>query len=302
MRQLRRLFLSIAAPLLLVALLATQTFAQAGRHPIPTGESSSILNVVATRTDNPGAPINIKQLAFYDNGIEQTLKSFSPDPSPARIVLLVDNSLTIRADVEKLEAAAREFAYEIYDGDQLLIVGYDEQPEIVADWTDDAKKIEASLRAFRKKGEPHLFDALGAVTDQALAPFNNTGQKRVIVVIGDGLDRGSKTTFPSILGQLQRQNIAVYFLQATDRTGGAPRRNQPKPAQTVTQLAEGTGGRVLPITEPGEAAKTICDELRKNRYLLAYTPSSVMYTETRRLLLTADEGINVRTKTMEPAR
>jgi len=55
------------------------------------------------------------------------IRNFTPDPSPARIVLLVDNSLTIRADVEKLERAAREFAYEIFEGDKLLIVGYDEE-------------------------------------------------------------------------------------------------------------------------------------------------------------------------------
>jgi VWFA-related protein len=293
---------SFFAAITLVALASTHVCAQAGRHPRPPDESSVILNVVATREDNSAEPINVKQLALYDGGFEQSIKSFTRDPSPARIVLLVDNSLTIRADVEKLEDAAREFAYEIYDGDKLLIVGYDEQPEIVADWTDDAKKIEASLRTFRKRGEPHLFDALSAVADQALAPFANTGQKRVIVVISDGLDRGSKTRFASILAQLQKQNITVYCMQAADRTGGALRRDQPKPAQAIAQLAEGTGGRVLPIAEPRSAAKSICDELRKNRYLLAYTPVSVMYTEARRLLLTADAGINIRTKLMEPAR
>ena len=29
----------------------------------------------------------------------------------------------------------------IYEGDKLLIVGYDIEAEIVSDWTDDAKKI-----------------------------------------------------------------------------------------------------------------------------------------------------------------
>ena len=56
--------------------------------------------------------------------------------------------------MEKLEEATREFAYEIYEGDKLLIVGYDDQAEIVADWTDDAKAIEKSLKSFRKKGDP----------------------------------------------------------------------------------------------------------------------------------------------------
>ena len=96
--------------------------------------------------------ITAKQLSVYDNGVEQTIRNFTPDPSPARIVLLVDNSLTIRADVEKLEQAAREFAYEIFEGDKLLIVGYDEQAEIVSDWTDDAKSIESSLKLFQEKG------------------------------------------------------------------------------------------------------------------------------------------------------
>ena len=118
-------------------------------------------------------PVTSKELSIYDNGIEQSIRNFTPDPSPARIVLLVDNSLTIRADVEKLEQAAREFAYEIYEGDKLLIVGYDEQAEIVSDWTDDAKAIESSLKLFRKKGQPHLFDAIRAVVEEALRPMQN---------------------------------------------------------------------------------------------------------------------------------
>src|SRR5260370_20224772 len=94
--------------------------------------------------------------------------------SPARIVLLVDNSLTIRAEVEKLERATLEFAYEIYDGDKLLVVGYDNNAEIVSDWTDDAKKIETELKTFRKKGDPHLFDSIVAVGSSARSAFSTT--------------------------------------------------------------------------------------------------------------------------------
>jgi VWFA-related protein len=275
--------------------------AQAGRRPQPSDEGAVLLNVVATRggSDESG-PITAKQLELFENGIEQPIQNFTPDPSPARIVLLVDNSLTVRADVQKLEAAAREFAYEIYEGDKLLIVGYDEQAEIVADWTDDAKKIEASLSSFRKKGEPHLFDALNSVAEEALRPLAGTTQKRVIVVIGDGLDRGSKTRFAGILSKLQSQDITVYTIQIPDRTGGALHRDQPKPAQVVQQLAEGTGGLVFPIDEPRAAAKSICDELRKHRYVLSYAPTSFSYVDARRLLVIADPGINVRYKTFQP--
>lgn len=273
------------------------TLAQAGRRPATSSDGGVLVSIVAARTNNSMAPITAKQLSVYDNNIEQTIRNFTPDPSPARIVLLVDNSLTIRADVEKLERAAREFAYEIYEGDKLLIVGYDEEAEIVTDWTDDSKSIESSLKLFRKKGQPHLFDAANAVIDQALklAP----GQKRVMVVISDGLDRGSRITFDKTLADLQRLDITVYAVQAQDRTRGAIRRDTPKPKQVIDKLVEGTGGAIFSIDEPGVAAKSICDELRKNRYVVSYIPSSAPFGEPRSLLVLGDEGITVRAKTAQ---
>src|SRR5881296_3793749 len=216
----RRLAKMILCVLSFASLIST-LFAQAGRRAHPTGAATTTMNVVATRANGSANPITAKDLSLFDNGVEQDIKSFSPDLSAARIVLLVDNSLTIRADVEKLEAATLEFAYEIYDGDKLLIVGYDDNAEIVSDWTDDAKKIESELKLFRKKGDPHLFDALFAVTEDALRSLST--QKRVIVVISDGLDRGSKTKFDNTLAMLQSLDITVYMVQAQDRTRGAIR-------------------------------------------------------------------------------
>jgi len=284
----------------LIALLGTcvALFAQAGRRPESNSTGGVLVNVIAKRADNSSRQITSKQLSVYDNGVEQAIRNFTPDPAPARIVLLVDNSLTIRADVEKLEHAAREFAYEIYEGDKLLIVGYDEQAEIVADWTDDAKAIDSSLKLFRKKGQPHLFDAVTAVIDEALRA--TPGQKRVIVVISDGLDRGSKTSFEKILSELQSQDITVYAVQAQDRTRGAIRRDVPKPKQVIDKLVEGTGGVIFSIDEPAVAAKTICDELKKNRYVLSYLPSNAPLGEARNLLIVGDEGITVRSKTVQP--
>ena len=138
------------------ACLLSTLLAQAGRRAHPTSDASTVLNVVASRANGSTAPITSKEVALFDNGVEQTIKNFAPDLSPARIVLLVDNSLTIRADVEKLESAALEFAYEIYDGDKLLIVGYDMNAEIVSDWTDDAKKIRFAerLRLTDRRAKP----------------------------------------------------------------------------------------------------------------------------------------------------
>jgi hypothetical protein len=136
------------------------------------------------------------------------------------------------------------------------------------------------------------------VVEDGLRPLSS--QKRAVVVISDGLDRGSKIKFKEALSALQALDVVVYCVQAQDRTRGAIRRDVPKPRQVIDELAEGTGGSIFPIDDSRTAAKAICDELRRNRYVLSYLPQSVPYSEARRLLIMGDRGIDVRAKTMQP--
>ncbi len=293
----RKFFIALSL-VLVVCLLAA---GQAGRRPANSRERMTMLNVVAVREDGSRAPITSKELAVYDDGIEQSIQNLTPDTGPARIVLLFDNSLSLRTDIPKLASVAREFAFEIFEGDQLLIAGFDERAEqLSADWTDKTKDVEEAIALLRKKGNPHLFDAVNDVVEVALRPLTGSNRKRVIVLIGDGLDRGSRVKFKDLLAELQKSDITVYALQIPDRTGGAFRRDRPKPTQVVQQLVEGTGGRVLPLDKPAESAKSICDELRKNRYLLSYAPTALPYSEARRLLIVGNPGINVRYKSAQP--
>jgi Ca-activated chloride channel family protein len=292
----------IVCCLCLVLLLgAGASFAQSRNNAKASGSlEGSIVSVFARRDNGAADPIKPENIALFENGVEQKINNFSFDPSPAKILLLVDNSQTVPAEIEKLQKAAMEFAYEIFDGDELFVIAYDEKAEIIQEWTDDAKKMEASLGTFRKQGNPYLFDALSAGVNEVLLPLMPGTRKTAIVLIGDGLDRGSKKTFDKVLGELQNQNITVYALQLTDRTGGAYRRNQPKASKVITDLTEGTGGKVFPIDEAQTAAKFICDELRKNRYLLSYFPTNTSSYDARRVFVVADEGITIRTKSAQP--
>lgn len=284
-------------------LLSFSTFLCAqSRHSVKGSADleGTILSVTAWRTDSKTDPIKPENIFLYENGIEQKIKNFSYDPSPSKILILVDNSQTLRGDVEKLKAATMEFAYEIFEGDQVFVAAYDEKPEIVQEWTDDEKKLETSLSTFRKKGNPYLFDAIEATTREILVPLMPGTRKTAVVLIGDGLDRGSKASFQSVLDELQNQNITFYALQIPDRTGGAYRRNTPKANEVINQLTEGTGGKIFPIEEAQTAAKFICDELRKNRYLLSYFPTNTSTYDARKVFVVADEGISVRTKNAQP--
>lgn len=293
-------FSGILTSTLCLALLVATLSAQSRRSVRTTETEGSVISVTAWRTDKKTEPIKAENLFLYENGVEQKIKAFSYDPSPAKIVILVDNSQTLAADVEKLKKATMEFAYEIFDGDQLFVVAYDEKPEIIQEWTDDAAKIEKSLATFRKKGNPYLFDALNATLNEVLIPLMPGTRKTAIVLIGDGLDRGSSTAFDRVLADLQNYNVTVYSLQLPDRTRGAFRRDQPKASAVISLLTEGTGGTIFPLDEAQNAAKAICDELRRNRYLLSYSPVNTSSFDFRRVFLIADDGIALRSKTAQP--
>jgi Ca-activated chloride channel homolog len=279
---------------------ASTALSQSRRNVRTSEDGGSIINVIASRDDGSANPIRTENLYLYENGVEQKIKNLSYDPSPARIVLLVDNSQTIRPEAEALKKAVMEFSYEIFDGDQLYVIAYDEKPEIIQEWTDDSKTLEKSLATFRKKGNPYLFDAISASVNEVLIPLMPGTRKTAIVLISDGLDRGSTNKFDKTLAELQEQNVTVYALQIPDRTGGAYRRDQPKAKEVITQLTEGTGGQTFSFDDPQTAAKAICDELRKNRYLLSYSPLDFSSYDARRVFIVADEGIKIRTKNAQP--
>ncbi|MBP9665170.1 MAG: VWA domain-containing protein [Pyrinomonadaceae bacterium] len=290
--------LTIATVFILI--LTLSGFGQSRRNNRGDSIEGTVLSVIASRADKNSGPIRVEDLFLYENGVEQRIKNFAPDPSPSRIMILVDNSQTLPAPIETLKKAVMEFAYEIFEGDQLFVLAYDEKAEIVQEWTDDAKKIQASLETFRKKGNPNLFDALEISMKEVLLPLMPGTRKTAVVLVGDGVDRGSKATFDKVLADYQNQDVTIYALQLADRTGGAYRRDQPKATAVMTRLAEETGGKVFPFEEAQAAAKAICDELRANRYLLSYLPTNATSFDSRRLLLTASDGISIRMKAVQP--
>jgi hypothetical protein len=99
---------------LLTLLVAIPGSAQS--HHAAKGDSAAdgaVLAVVATRSDKKTDPIRPEDLNLYENGVEQKIKNFVVDPSPSRIVILVDNSVSLQTTVEAMKEAAMQFAYEI---------------------------------------------------------------------------------------------------------------------------------------------------------------------------------------------
>lgn len=295
-------------------LLALGVWAQAGRSTTSTRRTTVIpLNVRFTEDKTKAKPLlgskavedekilTKDKIELYDGGVFQKIESLSPDPSPARIVVLLDNSATLQTDMKKLAGVPAAFAPEIYEGDKVMVIGYDLKPEVITDFTDKPEELQNTLSLMRKTDTPHLFDALDVVMEDVLRPQVGFS-KRVVVLVSDGLDRDSKVKFEKIFSTLQDENITVYALQAKDRTRGALRKDAPKPVDCLEQLTVGTGGKIFSIdSDIKQAVKEICDELRNERYQLMYYPEGINPINKRHLLVTSfDAGIHVRLKGFHP--
>ncbi|HMV81986.1 MAG TPA: vWA domain-containing protein [Blastocatellia bacterium] len=308
--------LCVSASLWLLALTATAV-AQSGRATV-SGRRTITLHVLAQRVEDPNKPKSLlagsgtqneeqdkvipkSALELFDGGVRQKIEAFAPDPTPARIVVLMDNSLTLQADVSKLASVPAAFAPEIYEGDKVMVIGYDLKPEIITDFTDEPKQLQNTKELLRKTDQPHLFDAMNVVMEDVMRPEVGFS-KRVIVIVGDGLDRDSKIKFDELLTKLQNENVTVYALQVRDRTRGALRKDAPKAGEALKRLTDGTGGRIFKIEDDvKQSVKAICDELRNDRYQLTYYPEGINPINKRELLLsTSDQTLRLRLKGWHP--
>lgn len=293
-------------------------FGQSGRNVV-NNRRTLVVPVIAQRIDDPNKPkrllastedkaeaekiISKLELELFDGSVLQKIEAFAPDPTPARIVILLDNSATIQTDVKKLAAVPAAFSPEIYEGDKVMVIGYDTKPEVITEWTDKPDDLQNTLDLLRKSEAPRLFDALNVTMEDVLRPEVGFS-KRIVVIVGDGLDRGSSIKFDKLLATLQDENITVYAIQVRDRTRGALRKDAPKPADALEKLTDGTGGKMYKIDgDIKEAVKEICDELRNDRYQLTYYPEGINPINKRLLLISSsDQTIKMRHKAYHPPR
>jgi Ca-activated chloride channel homolog len=292
------------ALLTFLALVATGVSAspQSGRQS-GSERGKEVLHIIV-EGQGKGATIPLPRDAFelYDGGQSQTLETLTLDQTPARIVLLVDNTKTLKASVDDLKAAAHALVDELFEGDQMMVIGYDQSAYVLQDFTTRLDALDAAANdKFQKQGFPRLFDAISATI---LDAFGGVGaEKRAIVLVSDGYDNLSKEKFDGVIAALQRENIVVYVLQVPDRTRNASRIEGPKPQKAVETLTTATGGRVFPISEATTAAKLITEELRLNWYRAVYTPRGVdRLVERNVLLIKHDNSLVLRTKASFPGR
>ena len=224
----------------------------------------------------------------YDNNNPQTIKSFATEDAPLSIGIVFDLSGSMTTKFLRARAALTAFLRTCNPQDEFFVVGFNDRPAILVDYTNDVEDVEARMVMLKPENRTALIDAMYlGVNKLRQAKY----ARKALLVISDGGDNRSRYT-EGELGRIVRESeVQIYSIGIFDAY--APTEEEVNGPTLLNEVSESTGGRlfrVMDMQDLADIAQRISEELR-NEYVIGYTP-----TDTRR----DGQWRKLRVKLMEP--
>ena len=246
------------------------------------GVNVDLVLMYATVFDKAGQFVGgLKQEDFmlYEDGVKQTVLSFSQEDVPVSMGILLDLSGSMRGKIEQVNKAALAFIRASNPQDQVFLIGFNEDVELIQDFTSDIDEITDALENIVVMGSTALYDAVYLGVQKA-----HTGikPKKAIVLITDGVDRESYYSLDALVSKVQESDVQVFvvgFLDPIKKKGLFTTWSKSVPEKArdaLTRIAEETGGRAFfpdQVNEIHDIVSEIANELR-NQYSIGYFSSN----------------------------
>lgn len=268
---------------------------------------------VADKKHNFITDLGRDEFKVIENGTPQEIRFFGSETDlPLRIGLLLDTSNSIRPRLEFEKDAAIDFLNRVIrrNKDQAFLMTFDNEPEVIQDYTEDLSRLTSAIRDQRAGGGTALNDAIFvASTKLSHAPLPagpDPEIRRVIVVISDGNDNLSDHALSDALETAIRAEASVYTISTnTDwlslDNGSAPKKYAKDDGDKILQqFADESGGRAFFPYRADDLAESFTDigtELR-SQYFIAYSPANSTADGRYRKIdvQTVRKGLVVRTR------
>ena len=233
-----------------------------------------LVNILATVRDGGKGLVHgltKEDFQVYEEGELQQIRVFSRETDlPLSIAMLMDASLSTAKDLKFEQASAIRFIRSILrPQDRIALFTLSHEVIQIAPFTGSAALLEKAVRAVRPHGGTSLFDAIYL----AAAELRKQQGRKVMILITDGGDTTSVTSFHGALRAAQEADAVIYSVVIVPIRSESGRDIGGEHA--LESLSEGTGGGAfkpdsLAQLDPVFAA--IGEELRA-QYLLAYYAS-----------------------------
>jgi VWFA-related protein len=241
-------------------------------EPFEVTESADVASVLleASVQDKNGRFVkDIKAASFtlFEDNARQSLDLVTNEAVGATFALLVDSSASMSRRLDFVQRTAGTLAGYLSPLDRMLIAPFSKHLGAITGPTTDRATILEAVRAIHSHGGTAILDSLAKLP----RILGSAEGRRAVILITDGYDEHSSTSFADALAAVKSAGATVYVVGIGGVAGISI-----KGERLLRQLAVETGGRFFFPARDEELAH-VHDMLTQdvhNRYLLTYTPEN----------------------------
>ncbi len=216
-----------------------------------------------------------ENFALYDNNIGQAIKYFSSEDAPLTIGIVFDLSGSMSSKFARARKALTEFLRTSNPQDEFFVVGFNDRPSIIVDYTSDPDDVEARMVMLKPENRTALIDAVYLGIDHLRQAKYD---RKALLIISDGGDNRSRYTENELRRVVRESDVQIYSIGIFDAY--APTSEEQMGPDLLKEICEMTGGRLFNVGgdmgDLQDIASRISAELR-NQYVIGYTPSEVRH-------------------------
>jgi Ca-activated chloride channel homolog len=204
---------------------------------------------------------------LYENNALQKIKSFSAEDAPVSIGIIFDLSGSMSDKINRARNSILEFMRTANPQDEFFVIGFNDRPELIMDFTNSVDNIESRLLTVKPGHRTALLDAIYFGLNKMKQAKN---ERKALLVVSDGGDNRSRYTESEVRAVVRESDVQIYSIGIFDQY--APTREEQLGPILLHDVSEETGGqlfRVDDLADMADIATKISAELR-NQYVLGY--------------------------------
>jgi len=211
-----------------------------------------------------------------EDKVDQKISVFSQEDVPVSMGLVIDNSGSMREKRSQVNAAALTLVKTSNPQDEAFVVNFNDDfyLDTVHDFTSDLNEMKDALERIDARGSTALYDAVIGSLDHLK---KGAKDKKVLLVVTDGVDNASRRTLANAVQEAQRSDALIYSVGIfSDDDIKHNRGDMKKARRALTELATSTGGLAF-FPENVSDTQTICAQIARdirNQYTVAYYPTN----------------------------
>ncbi len=210
----------------------------------------------------------------FENNGEQKISSFACDDAPVSIGIIFDLSGSMTSKLIRARDAILTFIKTANPQDEFFVIGFNDRPELIEDFTSSVTDIQARLATVHAGHRTALLDAIYyGVNEMQFAKH----ERKALLVVSDGGDNRSRYTEGEVRAKVRESDVEIFSIGIFDPY--APTPEERMGPELLEELSDDSGGRLFrvdDIDEMSDVAEKISMELR-NQYVIGYRPSDLTH-------------------------